>query len=121
MVRLFATTLAVMSCVSVSYAQNAPARTAGEYRAFCEAFVSQNTRLTSVETAKAGQCIGAILSLAYVGGVLDQSLRFCVPDDVPLGKTTKIILDYIDSHPSERDAPFPVIVVKVLHEKMPCP
>jgi hypothetical protein len=84
----------------------------------CRAFL-QNTEALGSEGA--GQCAGAVDALLYIGELLPEDFRYCVPLRTPRGEIIAIILEDIEAMRPEADRQdFKGMVLSILRFHWPC-
>ena len=84
----------------------------------CRAFL-QNTEAVGSEGA--GQCAGAIDALLYIGELLPEDFRYCVPLRTPRGEIIATILEEFEAMRPEADRQdFKGMVLSILHFHWPC-
>lgn len=84
----------------------------------CRAFL-QNTEAVGSEGA--GQCAGAVDAMLYIGELLPEDFRYCVPLRTPRGEIIATILEDIEALRPEADRQdFKGMVLSILHFHWPC-
>jgi hypothetical protein len=84
----------------------------------CRAFL-QNTEAMGPEGA--GQCAGAVDALLYIGELLPEDFRYCVPLRTPRGEIIGTILEDIEALRPEADRQdFKGMVLSILRFHWPC-
>lgn len=84
----------------------------------CRAFL-QNTEAMGSEGA--GLCAGAVDALLYIGELLPEDFRYCVPLRTPRGEIIATILQDIEAMRPEADRQdFKGMVLAILHFHWPC-
>lgn len=87
---------------------------------------------------EAGQAVSAdekddsLLCLAYIEGVLDtqgatndlhpelKSFRYCIPDDVPIVQSVRIIVKFLKEHPKNLNVRASLLVLGAMVDAFPC-
>jgi hypothetical protein len=118
-------TLALIVLSITPASAQAPMRTGNDYEAACRLFVaygspSEPSNPKPLEHAKMGQCVGALMATAYLGTSLAPLIRFCVPESATLFQVAKVVLKYMDDHPSKLDQEFPRLAAQALRLAWPC-
>ena len=68
-----------------------------------------------------GQCAGAVDALLYIGELLPEDFRYCVPLRTPRGEIIATILEDIEAMRPEADRQdFKGMVLSILHFHWPC-
>jgi hypothetical protein len=68
-----------------------------------------------------GQCAGAVDALLYIGELLPEDFRYCVPLRTPRGEIIATILEDIEALRPEADRQdFKGMVLSILHFHWPC-
>ena len=69
----------------------------------------------------AGQCAGAVDALLYIGEVLPEDYRYCVPLRTPRSEIiSAIVADIEDMRPESDRQDFKGMVLAILHFRWPC-
>jgi Rap1a immunity proteins len=75
---------------------------------------------TAFEADQFGYCRGAVQMMIDLSRVLDDSLRFCVPDNYTIEEAVAIVVRHLENTPGERDKPFVVLAHFALSDAWPC-
>ena len=109
------TLLAILLLVDSSKTVQAEYEWSGNaFLPYCQAVLAQ--RGTSV----AGVCLGYVAAASIYGRYMPEQLRNCVPPELPTGQKIRVVVKYLEDHPTRLHEPFGVLVMQALRAGWPC-
>jgi hypothetical protein len=84
---------------------------------YCHRLVEEDRSRGANDTFLQGYCLGSVDSLG-VGGTLHHDL--CIPESVTRQQMVRVVVAYLDSHPSELHKNFDLLAFGALMQAWPC-
>jgi hypothetical protein len=110
---LFHLVIAALMFVSgVAFASEADTNSANAITPGCRLFIANDPK----EPFLQGYCAGLVDGLRQRG----RTIEHCSPREVTLGQAVRVVVQYIDNHPTRLREPFPYLAVEALHDAWPC-
>jgi hypothetical protein len=66
-------------------------------------------------------CLGVVMTLSTVIGVMPPKFKFCAPPEVTMGQLIQVIVDWLESSPEQQAQPFVLAANYALKLAWPCP
>lgn len=114
----------VALCAVVSASVNATSKSdGGALLATCGSAVRAMDKLPgSTEPYDSGYCFGFIHGMLDVSRSAEaQGLQSCPPAGVTVGQVTRVVVDYVHTHPEQRHMPDTQLAIVALKSTYPCP
>jgi hypothetical protein len=67
-----------------------------------------------------GMCMGFVSAILRSGGLLDQRLRFCVPERVTGAQAVKVLLKFLNDHPADTNRAAETLAITAFIGAWPC-
>jgi hypothetical protein len=67
-----------------------------------------------------GACQGMVAAVVYLGPVLPEEFKACLPKGTPRGQLVSAVVKFVDGHPDRMKDDFVYQAAKAIHEAWPC-
>jgi hypothetical protein len=88
---------------------------------YCQHTVASTTSPQHPPNVWDGECTGIIKTLGFLGRVLPDPVKNCVPDNVVPGQGVRVVVKYMEAHPEKLHLNFTELAMSALAETWPCP